>query len=295
MGCFNKIGFYSNLPIMEDDEIVYFPCVYFKGSKIDDTPIGTCYPLSPFCLPLIGKYNDCGSIKDIDDISNKHIEDFFGITAEKLVKFIENFSDYSEHENIKDDDKWMIGFNDKINLMLDNAYNEYIKHEIEITYTIELLDVYNKISSMNFHNLYTNEDKYDENFDKIYDILLKNNAEYNIVSGSRVYSSHLAKKDLFYIELELLELNNKLIFEDLSFICQIYNDKFIYEDYVKEHIRNFNRFNRGLSYLCGKYCLSSYGYQDLSFKHHIGYYKELNDAYSEIINKIYEKGYKTEK
>ena len=77
MGCFNKTGFFSHLPITCGDEIVLFVCAdtYTSKNRKDDTPIGiTSSGLVPVAMPFFGKYNDYGGIEDVvDDLCENYI------------------------------------------------------------------------------------------------------------------------------------------------------------------------------------------------------------------------------
>lgn len=68
MGSFNSTGFVSGLRIRCNDPIVAIPCVITSRSdKFNATCCYTTSQLTPVSLPFFGKYNDYGSIKDIED------------------------------------------------------------------------------------------------------------------------------------------------------------------------------------------------------------------------------------
>ena len=93
MGCFNKVGFYSNLPIKCGDDIVYFICATF-GKLTDNTYCNDM--IEPICLPIFGKYNDYGSIDTI--IRDKNvcsIENEFNKSINGIIMAIEECQYFS--------------------------------------------------------------------------------------------------------------------------------------------------------------------------------------------------------
>lgn len=68
MGSFNSTGFVSGLRIRYSDPIIAIPCVVTSRSdKFNATCCYTTSQLTPVSLPFFGKYNDYGSIEDIED------------------------------------------------------------------------------------------------------------------------------------------------------------------------------------------------------------------------------------
>ena len=67
MGCYNTTGFVSGLNVRCSDPIVAIPCVIENGGKYSPNRYYTTSQLKPISLPLFGKYNDYGSIEDIED------------------------------------------------------------------------------------------------------------------------------------------------------------------------------------------------------------------------------------
>ena len=66
MGCFNKMGFYSHLPITAGDEIMLFICI--NNSKQYDIDVNMEISdgmFTPICLPICGKYDEYGKIEEI--------------------------------------------------------------------------------------------------------------------------------------------------------------------------------------------------------------------------------------
>jgi len=118
MGCFNKTGFFSHLPITYGDEIVLFVCAdTFNGKvKRESTPIDvTSSGLVPVAMPFFGKYNDYGGIEDVVDDANHqyftkkigmNLEDFCdlmhdmgGLSIASMTEAIEDIKSGKESEN----------------------------------------------------------------------------------------------------------------------------------------------------------------------------------------------------
>jgi hypothetical protein len=79
MGCFNKIGMVSSLPIEAGDECVL---ILMSKSNFGKDISGSVYShdfFVPTFLPLFGDYNDYGSIENVKETSvTKYILEFFG-------------------------------------------------------------------------------------------------------------------------------------------------------------------------------------------------------------------------
>ena len=115
MGCFNKTGFFSHMPITYGDEIVLFVCAdtLNGNTKRESTPIDcTSSGLVPVAMPFFGKYNDYGSIEDVVDDANHQyftkkvgmtIEEFCDIMADQSGLSIESMTEAIE--SIKNGDK----------------------------------------------------------------------------------------------------------------------------------------------------------------------------------------------
>lgn len=67
MGCYNTTGFVSGLNVRCGDPIVAIPCVIENRGKYSPNRYYTTSQLRPISLPLFGKYDDYGSIEDIED------------------------------------------------------------------------------------------------------------------------------------------------------------------------------------------------------------------------------------
>lgn len=88
MGCFNKTGFFSHLPITYGDEIVMFVCAdsYSRSCTRDNTPISVVGTgMTPIAPPFFGKYDDYGSIEHVvDDANHQLFTKIFGMTLEEF-------------------------------------------------------------------------------------------------------------------------------------------------------------------------------------------------------------------
>lgn len=88
MGCFNKTGFFSHLPITYGDEIVLFVCAdsYSRSCTRDNTPISVVgTSMTPIAPPFFGKYDDYGSIEHVvDDANHQLFTKIFGMTLEEF-------------------------------------------------------------------------------------------------------------------------------------------------------------------------------------------------------------------
>lgn len=92
MGCYNKIGFVSSLPIEANDETV----LIFMSRQEHSENGGTVYPqdiYSPVFLPLIGRYDDYGKIDSVKETPIvKFIEEFFGEDIDTIISKVDDNS-----------------------------------------------------------------------------------------------------------------------------------------------------------------------------------------------------------
>lgn len=93
MGCFNKMGFYSHLPITAGDEIVMFICVdNTQSNKSNNNPIYIDEFYAPFCLPIYGTYDEYGFIENIvKDANTDLLEKKFGKSVEDILRLIYDY------------------------------------------------------------------------------------------------------------------------------------------------------------------------------------------------------------
>ena len=92
MGCYNKIGFISSLPIEANDETV----LIFMSKQNHSEMGGTVYPqdmYAPVFLPLFGRYDDYGKIDSVDETPIvKFIEEFFGEDIDTIISKVDDNS-----------------------------------------------------------------------------------------------------------------------------------------------------------------------------------------------------------
>jgi len=98
MGCFNVAGTLSRLSIGCGDEAIFIPLANYnyweKKRNIEIEPAsmivsneGSCAYYTPRFLPIVGKYNDYGSLENIKrDANIEYIENYFGITIEQFME-----------------------------------------------------------------------------------------------------------------------------------------------------------------------------------------------------------------
>lgn len=136
MGCFNKIGFYSKLPIIYGDKIVIFLCTTIKNVQRNDAnPIYIDELVQPLSLPIFCEYDEYGGGENFEQDANlKLIESVFGTKIEELISFLCG-KIYTYSPDIEDE----IG--KSINKFLEqNTIQEY-----GIFYTMERRDVFDKM------------------------------------------------------------------------------------------------------------------------------------------------------
>lgn len=138
MGCFNKIGFISSLPItMSDETVLVFmePNKYERGRNS-----GVCYSTdwySPVFLPVFGEYDDYGRIENVKRTKSvEFIENFFGLDIDTIINEVDDNS---------------VGRGGK---KLSATKNEEIYDKL--TFGLELKRVFDKLSSFKV-NAYTED------------------------------------------------------------------------------------------------------------------------------------------
>ena len=93
MGCFNRNGFISHLPISYGDDIVLF--LLADTTRIDKIHSIPCYPNSvgytPLCLPFFGKYDDYGCIENvINNFNSWYFENKVGMPINEVCNLLLN-------------------------------------------------------------------------------------------------------------------------------------------------------------------------------------------------------------
>lgn len=143
MGSYNKIGFHSGLPIMDNKEIVLFICST-KHFSMDNSPISVDELISPICLPLYGKYDGYGGIESVTEDANFILlQKLYNGDVYELLSTIQEYSCVSAsvigklYKEKKEDKqlKLYLSFLKKIGL----------NHNSGLCTTIEIMDVYQGI------------------------------------------------------------------------------------------------------------------------------------------------------
>ena len=133
MGCFNHKANFSQLPVKYGDRIVVIVGIRPKNIKPDNFAPGTSFV--PISVPIRGKYNDYGSIKEVDMTPGiKKLEEFFGMGVEKIVDCAERVCCDCERqiENIDDINKLLDGLVD------ESGYKNWrADFGIELSYVME--------------------------------------------------------------------------------------------------------------------------------------------------------------
>lgn len=89
MGCFNRMGFISNIPLIEGDDTVMFICLEHNDHYLRISPIASLIPVAP---PIYGKYDDYGTINNIvKDANVKIIEEYFDNDIESIIDILDDF------------------------------------------------------------------------------------------------------------------------------------------------------------------------------------------------------------
>lgn len=90
MGCFNIAGFFTNQVIRYGEPVVVFPCCEFDIKNRRGDIHHYAIPLS---MPIFGKYNDYGSVEEIEKSAvTKKLEEFFGYDIEDIVDDVVDFT-----------------------------------------------------------------------------------------------------------------------------------------------------------------------------------------------------------
>lgn len=311
MGCYNMVGFYSNLPIKANDDIVYFICASY-GNLYDYNVLEPNDIIEPICLPIFGKYNEYGTIEDIVcDTNVQAIENTFNMPMHIITQTIENNS-FITIDDSKNEDYERI-----LNKLLDSQYFRN-KEKISLCVTMEHKSVYDTMATL-FKDKYTTE--LDEKLEEILDLLkekkqnffnffnpfpIKYNLETILYIKQKKLDSNMSDEEVIknlseeeikewakYLEKDKLnyEIQDKInMFKTYLPLRHFYFSMMMYNvvqlDFygLKNDVLNFLLFNNSLRLLCGKYIVSSYGLQALTeFKDK---FTTMQECYAQIINKL---------
>ena len=276
MGCFNKIGFHSKLPIRYGDEIVMFICIS-DGCFNDDTP---CYFndfLEPIYLPIFGTYNDYGSIEGI--VRNNAIEVLEKALGSDIGEIIETIEENAFKPISTDKDKWCL-YDDILNKLLETvpSFRMYMTSEYEKNYglcvTMEHKSVYDTMCGLYKHLEEPQE----------YDFMQLKVASYLDKAIENLKNSRKNIFDCDFLNRELNRFANETIYHSFHHNMMLVN--LVELDYksLRDIIYNFTHFNYALSFLNGRYDVSSYGSQSVAENYEE--FKKLHKCYTEIIEKL---------
>ena len=102
MGSFNVACAISNLSMGYGTKCVFIPLIrhQYNGLKKSVSQLisneGPCHFFYPFCLPIVGYYDDYGGIKDIEKSkTTEAIEKYFGITIDEFMRIATSCRDDS--------------------------------------------------------------------------------------------------------------------------------------------------------------------------------------------------------
>lgn len=185
MGCFNHKCNFSQLPVAAGDRIVVIVGIRPIGPAKDIIEVDNFAPgnsFTPISVPIRGKYNDYGSIENVDRTPGVEVlENFFGLNVETIVDCAERVSCGCK-DQVKENYKKIRNILDK-----DSFYSFYYKkNELEFTYIMEHEDIFDDMinrSNLAYKNRYfwriphefLNDIGYTENN------LGKNNNNYDII------------------------------------------------------------------------------------------------------------------
>ena len=169
MGCFNTTGFLSKLPILYGDRVVCFLAKI--NPEYGYTPYYPFELIAPICLPIYGKYNDYGSIEDVDDSPIvKLIEKIGGKPINEICDAIASCC----NEPIKNElERWGYGDEERSEWSEEELQAAlgllkiFDKEEVVPTLLFEHEEVYNKFTEGNPKWKWWNEDK--PHFDVFYE------------------------------------------------------------------------------------------------------------------------------
>lgn len=309
MGSFNKIGFYSNIPITEMNDIVLFICADSLINTKDSSPVGINSLYEPISLPIYGKYNSYGCICNIEKDENViSIEKSFNISIEELIESID-YCSFCTYNDILQKEKtnyifegYVKNYKNILNKIIDKTiiYSSTLDN-VSLFLTMEHKSVFDKIKN------FERNDTYAKIIDKILNLLNdENNLKRNIfnyfivkddlttkeyyndlrnnISYNEAYKKHIEK----YTEIiphndyklsDYIKVMSKM--DSSLYEMMIYNVVKLDFATYKERLIDFLLFNKNLDRLSGKYNTSNYMTQEIdSIKN---YFVELHELYNKII------------
>lgn len=288
MGCFNRCGFYSHLPITYDDDIVCFICASHKYKNHETTPIAPFGVLEPICLPIFGKYDDYGSIENIIKDDNVDcIEKAFQLPIEEIFSAIDICSGYtiSEiNENERLNSNSLKKYTEKYVSILNKLKESFKFHlydfdtQFSLLFTMELSEVYyfscrqyyNKKGAELLDSILKLSESYNFGFIDIFDRLINDDCQNDFIEAVKKLDSDKAKKlaDRISHYSELRRLVSEYSMYNHFSNCSINSflvykiGKFHFQKNIKL-INDFSSFCLCLTLNCINFSVSSYGNQSI--------------------------------
>lgn len=167
MGCFNVMGFHTHLPVIDGNDIVLLLGVYpeyeNRNVRRDFVDFAPGNDFTPIALPIFGKYDDYGSIEDIErDANVESIEKYFGLEIKKIIDLVDDDM-IGRHMNDKDTEAYNQMCEKIYNLQPTNWLKSEFSHKYQIVFIIDHRFMYDTIKNLG-------ASKY--NFERSYDAIM---------------------------------------------------------------------------------------------------------------------------
>lgn len=128
MGCYNRVGFFSNLPIQLGDKMVAFICCGHRRTSdtilinsMETMPMNEADILSPICAPFTCEYDECGNVRSVDeDANDEFFRKYLHISLSALINLIHDFGPYTFNELSK--------FEEQIQKRDEKTFKIYAEH-----------------------------------------------------------------------------------------------------------------------------------------------------------------------
>lgn len=275
MGCFNRMGFYSNIPLTDGMKCVLFICGVNVKDVHEQSPIDRIIPIAP---ALIGTYNDYGIIENIERDSNViRIEEFFEDSVDVIIKNIDN---YNAGRHSDDEHSFVTKWTKQI---ISTFSNEYCK-DMRLLIILENYEVYQEIISTMNKPLYEITHDYDLG-PKIGDYwlqelgfnILENENNKKLKDNRIPHTYKHPNNEEYYVTSNGWGCPHIKNINDLSFEKIIYNDL---QEFIKQWHKltgiclELNEYNKNVSYI------------DLAWDKEIEKLKYI-EYYSEVIPKSF--------
>lgn len=277
MGCWNQTCSLTNLPIKYEDKVVIIPLM-LSNPKIDGLTYDINDKYSPFCVPIIGRYNDYGGIEDVEN------EDIVISILTSLNFFTFDKDEKEKHYITFDtcDDFFDMILEENLYIEIDNNYHK-------VNYMMIHYDLYNDlINEISTRCVNCNKNKKYRLMwqDKICHFIAKSNDKKNSNKNKEELLSEL-EKICSDILLGLDENSKKSILKDISspsYHLQISTkafNGFIYDLLIKSLIDNYDSnvlktmldmlmFEKALQLLRSGYLVNTgFGHQGYELKLHL--------------------------